>query len=176
MEIIKTVKTIAIAESCTGGLVSHLITNKSGSSQYFKLGIVAYSKEAKIFLLNISPQIIKRFGSVSREVALLMAQRIKDLAKTDIGLGISGIAGPCLPNGEEEKPVGLVYIAVFSAKGHSTEEFNFKGSRQEIKQKTAEKALRILKEKSEEKKDCHSFDSGLADTAKNIRRLGDSGE
>ncbi|OQX54328.1 MAG: hypothetical protein B5M48_01030 [Candidatus Omnitrophica bacterium 4484_213] len=137
-------KTIAIAESCTGGLISHLITNRAGSSQYFKLGVVAYSKEIKISLLKIPPQAIEQFGSVSPEIALSMAHRVRELAGTDIGLGISGIAGPSYPEGEEEKPIGLVYIAVCSAQGDISKEFNFEGSREEIKKKAAEQALGLL--------------------------------
>ena len=137
-------KTIAIAESCTGGLISHLITNRAGSSQYFKLGVVAYSKEIKISLLKIPPQAIEQFGSVSPEIALSMAHKVRELAGTDIGLGISGIAGPSYPEGEEEKPIGLVYIAVCSAQGDVSKEFNFEGSREEIKKKAAEQALGLL--------------------------------
>lgn len=143
-------KTIAIAESCTGGLISHLITNRPGSSQYFKLGIIAYSNDAKISLLKIPPQIIEQFSSVSPEVALSMARGVRELAGTDIGLGVSGIAGPSLP-GEDPLPhqgwkwkIGLVYIAVSSAQGDISKEFNFEGSREEIKEKAAEQALRFL--------------------------------
>ncbi|MCK4859855.1 MAG: CinA family protein [Candidatus Omnitrophica bacterium] len=147
-------KTIAVAESCTGGLISHLITNKAGSSQYFKLGVVVYSNEAKISLLKIPSKIIEQFGSVSSQVALLMARQIRKLAKTDIGLGITGIAGPALPKLPKDDPlpptrwkwweIGLVYIAVSSVKGNECKKFNFSGSRKEIKEKAAKQALKIL--------------------------------
>jgi len=144
-------KTIAIAESCTGGLISHLITNRPGSSQYFKLGVVVYSVQAKISLLKIPPQTIEQFGSVSPEVALSMAHKVRELAGTDIGLGVTGIAGPSYPKGEDPLPhqvwnwkIGLVYIAVCSAQGDISKEFNFEGSREEIKKKAAEEALKLL--------------------------------
>ncbi len=149
-------KTLAIAESCTGGLISHLITNRPGSSQYFKLGIITYSKEAKLSLLKIPPQVVEQFGSVSPEVALAMARGVKELAGADIGLGVSGIAGPSYPEGEDPLAprrlkgykIGLVYIAVSSTQGDISKEFNFEGSREEIKKKAAESAIEILSEVS----------------------------
>ena len=105
---------IAIAESCTGGYVSHMITNISGSSLIFERGIVSYGNQAKIDILNVDPEIIEKFGAVSEEVAKQMAQGVRIISKPcTIGIGVTGIAGPT--GATPEKPVGLVYI------GYSTE-------------------------------------------------------
>src|SRR3989338_5142086 len=101
-------KTLAIAESCTGGLVSNIVTNVSGSSQYFKAGIVAYSDESKENILGISSGLLREHGDVSKQVALEMAKGVQLLAGADIGIGVTGIAGP--GGGTKKKPVGLVYI------------------------------------------------------------------
>lgn len=135
-------KTLSIAESCTGGLLSHRITNIPGSSDYFKLGIIAYANEFKNKLLNIPEIIIQAKGAVSKEVALLMAKNIRRLAKTDFGIGITGIAGPS--GATKNKPVGLVYIAVSSSRKSIVKKFNFKGSRIEVKMQAAIHALKLL--------------------------------
>jgi len=102
--------TISVAESCTGGLVASLITDVPGSSDYFMGGITAYSNDAKIKLLNVSPENIKKYGAVSEQVAEEMAEGVAKVFKTDIGISTTGIAGPT--GGTPEKPVGLVYMGV----------------------------------------------------------------
>ena len=105
---------IAIAESCTGGYISHMITNISGSSLIFERGVVSYGNQAKIDILNVDPEVIEKFGAVSEEVAKQMAQGVRIISKPcTIGIGVTGIAGPT--GATPEKPVGLVYI------GYSTE-------------------------------------------------------
>lgn len=136
-------KTLSVAESCTGGLISHLITNVPGSSNYFKLGIVAYSNQAKIDQLKIPRQMIKKYGAVSRPVAEYMALSVKKLAKTNFGLAVTGIAGP--GGATKVKPVGLVYIALAASAGVTSYKFNFTGNRRTIKLKAARGALNILK-------------------------------
>jgi len=135
-------KTIAIAESCTGGLISHTLTNLSGSSKYFKFGAVVYSDESKTKILNISPKKIKQFGAVSEHIATEMAENVRTIAKTDIGLSCTGIAGPL--GGNKEKPIGTVYIGIVSSLGSVVKKFNFSGSRSKIKIKTKDKALQLL--------------------------------
>jgi len=135
-------KTIAIAESCTGGLLCHKLTNIPGSSGYFKLGTIAYANESKIKMLKIPAKTIQAKGAVSKEVALLMAQNIRKIAKSDFGIGITGIAGPT--GATAKKPVGLVYIAVASNKKTILKKFNFKGSRINIKNQAATLALKLL--------------------------------
>ncbi|MEW5758447.1 MAG: CinA family protein [Candidatus Omnitrophota bacterium] len=136
--------TISVAESCTGGLLSHRLTNISGSSRYFILGIVAYSNQAKRSLLKISKQVIEKYGPVSREIAILLAKQISKIAKSDIGIGITGIAGPT--GGSKLKPVGLIFIALHFNKKTTCKKFNFVGNRLEIKKKTADSALKLIEQ------------------------------
>lgn len=143
--------TLAIAESCTGGLISSRITDVAGSSDYFLCGIVAYSNRIKEKLLGVSFRHCERpkgakqsqkYGAVSKQVALKMAQGVRLLAGTDIGVGVTGIAGPA--GGTRSKPVGLVYIAVVTDKKQIVRKFHFKGSRKEIKFKASEAALDLI--------------------------------
>lgn len=99
---------VAVAESCTGGFICHMITNISGSSKIFDRGVISYSNQAKIDILNVSEDNIIEYGAVSKPVAYQMAENVRKLSKTDLGVGVTGIAGPT--GGTEEKPVGLVYI------------------------------------------------------------------
>lgn len=140
--LIKNKKTLAVAESCTGGLLSKMLTDLPESSKYFLLGIVAYNNKVKENILGINPKIIARHGAVSAEVAKLMAKSAKDLAKTDFGIGITGIAGPA--GATARKPVGLVFIAVEGRNKGICERFIFKGTRQAIRKKTSLKALHLL--------------------------------
>ena len=133
---------IATAESCTGGLIAHRITNVPGSSEYFERGVIVYSNEAKMELLNVPSETLERYGAVSPETARAMADSIKALAKTELGLAVTGIAGPS--GGTPDKPVGLVYIALAAPDGTECNEFRFKGTRAEIKDQTADAALRLL--------------------------------
>ena len=135
--------TLAVAESCTGGLISNLITNIGGSSDYFKAGIVAYSNRIKQIFLGVSAKSIQKYGVVSKEVALEMAKGVRRLAKTDIGIGVTGIAGPA--GGSAKKPIGLVYIALVTGKNRIVKEFRFKGPRKQIKLKASQAALNLIR-------------------------------
>jgi nicotinamide-nucleotide amidase len=136
-------KTIAIAESCTGGLISKRLTNISGSSQYFLLGIVAYSNQSKQFLLGIPQETLKKFGAVSKEVAYLLAVNIKQLAKTDLGLGVTGIAGP--KGGTKEKPVGSVFIALATPRKILSRELHLHGDRNALRMRASQAALEMVR-------------------------------
>ena len=141
--LLKKAKTVAVAESCTGGLVCNLLTQSPGSSQYFILGVVAYSNKTKRVILKIPRQVIAKKGAVSRIVAKLMAKSVRLIAKTDFGLGITGIAGP--GGSSKEKPVGTVFIAVDSKKRVLCKKFIFRGSRLNIRKMAALKSLELLK-------------------------------
>lgn len=135
-------KTLAVAESCSGGLLLHRLTNVSGSSQFLKLGLIVYSNEAKIKLLKIKENLITTQGAVSEDVALAMATNVRKLYQTDYGIGITGIAGPT--GGTIMKPIGLVFIAVSSALNTTCFKFLFKGDRNKIKSQSVNQALKIL--------------------------------
>mgnify|MGYP003393818611 CR=1 FL=1 len=134
--------TMAVAESCTGGLISSRITDISGSSDFFSMGIVAYSNKIKENVLGVFPKLLQKHGAVSKQVALEMAKGARLLANTDIGIGITGIAGPT--GGTMTKPVGLVYIALSMDKKKIAKKFFFKGSRQKIKFQASEAALDLI--------------------------------
>ena len=134
--------TISCAESCTGGLLTSKLTDISGSSDYVQGAIVSYSNKIKISALHVSAETLKNFGAVSRETAFEMAKNIREIFQTDIGVGITGIAGP--GGGSSEKPVGLVYISVADKNSVRVEKFNFAGSRAEIKNQSAETALKMI--------------------------------
>jgi len=137
--------TLSAAESCTGGLLSHRITNVSGSSSYFLEGVVSYSNEAKSQILGVPKELIENHGAVSSTVVEEMAKGVRQLAGADIGIGISGIAGP--GGGTAEKPVGTVFIGLESDKeGTITREFHFHGSREEIKLVTVLNALDLIRQ------------------------------
>lgn len=141
--LLKKKRTVAVAESCTGGLISSLLTNIPGSSGYFREGLIAYSNEVKIRDLGIPLENIKKYGAVSPQVAAKMANGIRKKASADIGIGVTGIAGP--GGGTKTKPVGLVYIALASKNRIICEQFNFAGSRLEIKSQAARSALDLLR-------------------------------
>lgn len=141
--LLKNKKTIAVAESCTGGGLSNLLTQTPGSSQYVVLGIVAYSNKVKEAILKIPHPIIARYGAVSKDVACLMAKSIRKIAKTDFGIGITGIAGPT--GGTLFKPKGTVFIAINSKNKKICKKFHFKGSRMAIRKRTALESLELLK-------------------------------
>jgi len=136
--------TLAVAESCTGGLLGSRITDVSGSSDYFNRGIVAYSNDAKIEELGVPKELIESHGAVSPEVAEAMAKGVRRLSRTDYGIGITGIAGPT--GGTPEKPVGLVYIGLASEEGTKVERCFFLGSRKKIKFLSSQKALDMLRD------------------------------
>ncbi len=136
--------TLSVAESCTGGLIAHRITNVSGSSDYFEMGIVSYSNRSKVELLNVPSSQIDRYGAVSHQVAEKMARGVRLRAKTDIGLATTGIAGPL--GGTPQKPVGTVFIGLDHEGGTEVRAFHFKGNREEIKEKASQKGLEMLME------------------------------
>lgn len=135
-------RTIATAESCTGGLISHTFTNISGSSDFFERGIISYSNIAKMQLLDVNKKDLGTYGAVSSKVAKEMAEGIRKNADVDIGLSTTGIAGPT--GGTKEKPVGLIYIALSSKDDIIVKEFKFKGSRLENKQSTLYQIILLL--------------------------------
>ncbi len=136
--------TMAIAESCTGGLIAHKITNIPGASRYFLGGVVAYSNEAKIKILGVSSNTLRVHGVVSEECAREMAIRVARLFNASVGISTTGIAGPS--GGTKEKPVGLVYIGYYLEGESIVQRHLFNGTREEIKNKIASKALETLDE------------------------------
>lgn len=124
-------KTVAVAESCTGGLVAHRITNVPGASDYFKNGVVAYSNEAKTAVLGVSADTIKKQGAVSSQCAIQMAQGVRRISKTDYGIGITGIAGPA--GGSAQKPVGTVHIAIAGHHGNWEKKYVIPSNREWFK-------------------------------------------
>ena len=134
--------TIATAESCTGGLIAHSLTNISGSSDYFKRGIVSYSNESKIELLDISEELLIKYGAVSIQVAQAMAEGVRIKSNVDIGISTTGIAGPT--GGTNEKPVGLVYISISTSDETMVQKFQFSGDRLQNKERTCNAALQML--------------------------------
>jgi nicotinamide-nucleotide amidase len=135
--------TIATAESCTAGLVADRITNVPGSSEYFIGGVVAYSNDIKKLICGVKQETLKKFGAVSKETVIEMAAGIKEHFKTNIGLSISGIAGPA--GGTAEKPIGLVYLGIATKRGTKFEERRFSGNRRMIKEQSAMAALDLLR-------------------------------
>jgi nicotinamide-nucleotide amidase len=138
---------MATAESCTGGLIAHLLTNVPGSSRWFTGGVVAYSNQVKVRVLHVPEPLISKHGAVSGEVALAMAAGAKRLLEVPAALAVSGIAGP--DGGTLEKPVGTVWMAWVVGELLVSEHFLFSGSRLEIKQQSADAAvlgmLRLLR-------------------------------
>lgn len=135
-------RTIGLAESCTGGLVGHRITNISGSSVILRGGLIAYSNPIKTKVLGVPEKLIHRHGAVSAPVVKAMAKRARLLFRSDYGVGISGIAGPT--GGTPLKPVGLVHIAACSKKRVLHKELHLKGNRLSIKNQAATRALKLL--------------------------------
>jgi len=138
--------TISVAESCTGGLIAHRITNVSGSSDYFESGVVSYTNQAKAELLGVPLSLIDQYGPVSETVARTMAEGIRGKRKTTIGLATTGLAGPL--GGIPETPVGTVFIALAYPGETVVRRFHFTGRRAKIKRLAAEKALEMVLEYS----------------------------
>jgi nicotinamide-nucleotide amidase len=136
-------QTLSVAESCTGGLIGARITNIAGSSGYFERGAVVYSNRSKTELLGVPEELIEKHGAVSREAASAMAQGVRQAAKTDLGLAVTGIAGP--GGGTPEKPVGLVYIGLASSSGVTVDEHRFLGNRDQVRTKAAQTALDMVR-------------------------------
>ncbi len=133
---------VATAESCTGGLIGHTITNIPGSSEYYEGGVISYSNALKMNLLGVKEEILAKYGAVSEQTAREMADGIRKKASVDIGIATTGIAGP--GGGTPEKPVGLVYIAISSEKETKVEKHLFHGNRWENKESTCRAALNLL--------------------------------
>ena len=131
--------TISVAESCTGGLITHRLTNVPGSSDYLERSLIVYSGKAKKELLNVPAGILNRCGAVSKETAERMAKGIKSLSKTTFGLAVTGIAGPA--GGTPEKPVGTVFISLSHKRQVKTQKHSFYGNREQIKFMTSQYAL-----------------------------------
>ena len=131
--------TLSLAESCTGGLIGQRLTSIPGSSKYLEGGVVVYSNQAKIRLLGVSPSNLESFGAVSKQVVLEMARGIRERMQTNLGLAITGIAGP--DGGTREKPVGTVHIGLSSEKGTITERYLFNGNRDQIRLNASSMAL-----------------------------------
>lgn len=136
-------KTLAVAESCTGGLITHRLTNIPGSSRYLQEGVVTYSNRSKERWLGVSRQLLAAWGAVSGPVARVMAVGIRRRAQTDYGLSVTGIAGPA--GGSAAKPVGLVYIGVAGPRLVKTWRFQFSGNREDLKTRMATAALDCLR-------------------------------
>ena len=136
-------KTLALAESCTGGNIGHLLTSVAGCSAYFEGGFVSYSNEMKIKQLNVPEELIAAYGAVSEQVAIAMAEGTKKILKTDYALSVTGIAGP--DGGSEEKPIGTVWVAVGSKEKLVTKLFHFRFDRQKNIQLTAMNALNLMR-------------------------------
>ncbi len=132
---------ITTAESCTGGMIAARITSVSGASGCFDAGVVTYSNEQKRKLLGVSKKTLKKYGAVSEETALEMCKGVRVLAKADIGISVTGIAGPT--GGTAEKPVGTVWIGICSKKTCKAECFLFDGNRDEVREQTVVKALEL---------------------------------
>jgi nicotinamide-nucleotide amidase len=135
--------TLAVAESCTGGLIAQRLTEVPGSSSYFMEGVVSYSNDAKIRTLDVNPKLIEKHGAVSAEVAEAMAEGVRRRADTDFGLSITGIAGP--GGGTEKKPVGLVYIALADDAHTEHRKLMIPGDRHLIRWRSSQAALDLLR-------------------------------
>jgi PncC family amidohydrolase len=141
--------TLSVAESCTGGLISHYITTLPGASNFFEAGIISYSAEAKKKILGISPSTIEKHGVVSEDTAIEMAEKIRALTKTDYALSTTGNLGPGVLEGKEK---GLIYIAVSNTGQTISREFRFTGNREKNKEAASLSALKLLIEVMEKRR------------------------
>ncbi|MEW6324857.1 MAG: CinA family nicotinamide mononucleotide deamidase-related protein, partial [Nitrospirota bacterium] len=135
--------TLAVAESCTGGLIAHLLTNVPGSSAYVERGAVCYSNAAKSAMAGVEPKMIEEYGAVSAQVAWALADGIRRTSGASLGVGVTGIAGPT--GGSADKPVGLVHVAVADSATATTKFYHFHGDRAALKQLFAQAALDLLR-------------------------------
>ena len=141
--LIKKKYKISFAESCTGGLLSSTITSVSGSSKIFTLGLITYSNQSKIKNLKVPKKTITKYGAVSYETCLSMVKNINNIAKTNISVSITGIAGP--NGGTKQKPVGLVFIGIKKANKTLVKKYLFKNkNRSSIQKTTVTKALNLI--------------------------------
>jgi PncC family amidohydrolase len=135
---------LATAESCTGGLIGHRLTNVAGSSDYYLGGIIAYANDVKMSQSGVKAETLRQYGAVSQETVLEMARGVREALQADIGLSVSGIAGP--GGGSPEKPVGLVWIGLSTPGYEQAWRYVWQGDRLQVKEQTAEQALRLLME------------------------------
>jgi nicotinamide-nucleotide amidase len=135
--------TLAVAESCTGGMIAERITSVPGSSRYFLGGAVVYSNDLKTLFADVPPLMLEAHGAVSKEVALALAENIREICNADIGVGVTGVAGP--GGGTEEKPVGLVYVAVSNGQKHEIVQRRFPGDRERIRRWASQQALDLVR-------------------------------
>jgi nicotinamide-nucleotide amidase len=136
--------TVAVAESCTGGLMAARLTDRPGSSAYLRGGVVAYSNDVKVELAGVPAELIERHGAVSQEVALALAEGARTRVGADIGIGVTGVAGP--DGGTAEKPVGLVWLALAGPDGRRlVRQTDQRGTRADIRERTTTAALHLLR-------------------------------
>ena len=142
-KLIKKKLTISVAESCTGGLLAHSLTKLANSSKYFQLGLITYSNQAKIKILKIDKNLIKKYGAVSHECCKAMVKNLSKISKSKIYISITGIAGP--GGGSKDKPIGLVYIGIKRGNKITIKEIKFKSKNRNIIQKlTVKISLKII--------------------------------
>ena len=134
---------VAVAESCTGGLMLGRLTDRPGSSAYVRGGIVAYANDVKVGVAGVPAELVERHGAVSEEVALALAQGARKVLGADIGIGVTGVAGP--GGGTEEKPVGTVWLALVRPGGQITRRADQRGSRADIRERSTTSAMHLLR-------------------------------
>lgn len=141
--LVKKKLTVSLAESCTGGMLSNVMTSMSGSSKIFKLGLVTYSNQAKYNILNVPKKIIKKYGAVSMQCCLSMVNNVSKISKSNICISITGIAGPT--GASKDKPVGLVFIGVKKGNKIRVNRYFFKNqNRINIKKAAVKKSLELI--------------------------------
>jgi PncC family amidohydrolase len=133
---------LAVAESCTGGLIGHRITNVPGASTYYMGSVTAYAYEAKVRLLGVHWSTLEKYGAVSKETALEMATGVRQALAADVGVSVSGIAGP--GGGTPEKPVGLTWIGLSAPGVDKAWQYIWNGDRLQVKEQSAQQALQLL--------------------------------
>ena len=142
-KLIKKKLTISVAESCTGGLLAHNLTKLANSSKYFHMGLITYSNQAKIKILKVNENIIKKYGAVSKECCKSMVQNLTRISKSKINVSITGIAGP--GGSSKNKPIGLVYIGIKKGKTVLIDKNKFKSkNRNSIQKSTVQKVIKII--------------------------------
>ena len=143
-KLIKKKATISVAESCTGGLLAHNLTKLPNSSKYFQMGLTTYSNQAKIKILKVNKNLIRKYGSVSKECCETMVKNLSKISKSKINVSITGIAGP--GGGTKEKPVGLVYIGIKKGNKIIIKKNLFKSNKRNfIQKKTVKEVLEIIR-------------------------------
>ena len=131
--------TLCVAESCSGGGIGYTLTGQPGSSQWFTGGVICYEDDVKRRLLGVPDELLRSYGAVSEQVAVAMAQGVRELLSTDLSVAVTGVAGP--GGGSAQKPVGTVWIAWSSAQENAVQHFHFAGDREQIRAQTIVSAL-----------------------------------